>query len=144
MTNDRTNDAHFAAVAAIYDGDKIFLAQRNDSKAMYPAHYEVPGGHIQIGEDFYQALTREIDEELHVSVEVERIVDAYTFESEGIWKAEVMFLCRLNGGQRIQLNPEDHQSGDWYTREQLADLKIVGLLREPLTKAYEMIGEGNE
>lgn len=141
MTNDRINDANFAAVAAIYDGNKIYLAQRSHQKAMYGGYYEAPGGHVQIGEDFYSALIREIREELHVSVEVDRIVDAYTFESEGVWKAEVMFLCRLDENQSIRLNTEDHQAGGWYSRDQLEGLKIVGLLREPLVKAFEMIGD---
>lgn len=141
---DRTNDANFAAVAAIVRGDKIFLAQRSDTKQMYPGHYEAPGGHVQIGETFVDALRREVREELGVSVQIHSIVDAYTFESEGVWKAEVMYLCGIDDVDQPQLNPEDHQADGWFTRKDLDTLPIVGLLKEPLRKAFEMIGEDNE
>ena len=140
---DRLNDANFSAVAAIFRKDSIFLAKRSDNKQMFPGYYEAPGGHVKNNESFTDALHRELEEELGVKVTVGGIVDAYTFESEGIWKAEVMYLCELADDRQPRLNKADHAEGVWVTKEQLDNLHLVSIIKKPLLKAFEMIG-GND
>jgi 8-oxo-dGTP diphosphatase len=48
-----------------FDGvEKVFLAQRADTKKFFPGVYEIPGGHIDFGEDVIVGLKREVQEEL--------------------------------------------------------------------------------
>ena len=38
--------------------DKVFLAKRADTKKFLPGVYELPGGHVDFGEDPVRALKR--------------------------------------------------------------------------------------
>ena len=50
--------------------EKVFLPKRADTKKFLPSVYELPGGHIDFGEDPITGLKREIDEEFGMEVEV--------------------------------------------------------------------------
>ena len=48
--------------------DKILMCLRHEEKSYYPLHWEFPGGKVETGESLYQALFRELQEELNISV----------------------------------------------------------------------------
>ena len=60
----------------IMDGDKILLQKRKGSK-LWPGYYALPAGHIDEGENQYDALIREAREELNIGVSVEDIINSY-------------------------------------------------------------------
>ena len=49
---------------------KVFLPKRAASKKFLPGVFEIPGGHIDFGEDIKTGLKREILEELEVRINV--------------------------------------------------------------------------
>ena len=49
---------------------QILLAKRADTKKFLPGMYELPGGHIEFGEEIREGLAREILEELQVEVSI--------------------------------------------------------------------------
>jgi 8-oxo-dGTP pyrophosphatase MutT (NUDIX family) len=54
-----------------FDGvPKVFLPKRADTKKFLPGLYELPGGHIDFGEELVDGLKREIKEELGMTVTV--------------------------------------------------------------------------
>ncbi|HUB93989.1 MAG TPA: NUDIX domain-containing protein [Verrucomicrobiae bacterium] len=54
-----------------FDGvTKIFLSRRPDDAEFLPGAYELPGGHIDLGENILTGLRREIKEELGVDVHI--------------------------------------------------------------------------
>src|SRR3546814_11693547 len=56
-----------------FDGiEKVFLPKRADTKKFLPGVYEIPGGHIDYGEDVAAGLKREIQEELKMDRSEER------------------------------------------------------------------------
>ncbi|MGZ6004588.1 MAG: NUDIX hydrolase [Candidatus Saccharimonadales bacterium] len=61
--------------------DKVFLAKRADSKRFLPGLYELPGGHVEFGEDLINALKREVKEELAVPVNVGDPFTCYTYQN---------------------------------------------------------------
>ena len=53
-----------------FDGvEKVFLPKRADTKKFLPGLYELPGGHIDFGEDIVDGLRREIKEETGLDIE---------------------------------------------------------------------------
>ena len=57
------------SAAAIFDGDgRILLAQRPEGKAM-AGLWEFPGGKVETGETPAEALVRELQEELQITVD---------------------------------------------------------------------------
>lgn len=77
-THDSETPAHgqqvMSACAFIwhdFDGvKKLFLAKRADTKKFLPGFFELPGGHIDFGDDLVVGLKREIMEEFDMAISV--------------------------------------------------------------------------
>jgi ADP-ribose pyrophosphatase YjhB (NUDIX family) len=102
--------------------NKVFLAKRADSKKFLPAVYELPGGHIEFGEDIVKGLQREISEEFGMSLRVGDPVAVFTYMNhvKGSHSIEVVYFARFNEPtEQITLNPEDHSTYGWFAENEL-------------------------
>lgn len=109
-----------------FDGvTKVFLPKRAASKKFLPGVVELPGGHIEFGEDIVEGLKREILEELKMSVAVGDPFAVFTYQND-VKKShsiEVIYFATFRDDvEHIQLNPDDHSSYGWYSRKDI--LKI--------------------
>lgn len=57
-----------AVSAAIFRGGKVLLTRRARSPAK--GFYSLPGGRVEFGESLHQALSREVDEETGLEIEI--------------------------------------------------------------------------
>ena len=110
---------------AFSEGPKVFLARRADDEAFLPGAFEMPGGHVEPGEDIVAALKREMLEELAMTVEVGMPFHAYTY-GDGFGHphtVEVVYLCRFVGAmERVTLDPAEHSEARWAGREEAGRL----------------------
>ena len=60
--------AESVVTGAFIDGRRIFLCHRSPGRRWYPDVWDLPGGHVELGETPTEALERELLEELGVSV----------------------------------------------------------------------------
>ena len=60
----------------IMDGDKVLIQKRKGSK-LWPGYYALPAGHIDKGENQYEALIREAKEELGITINPNNIINSY-------------------------------------------------------------------
>ena len=103
--------------------EKVFLPKRAATKKFLPGVYELPGGHIDFGEDAVVGLRREIDEELGMKVEVGDpfFVFTYTNEVKGSHSIEVIYFAHfVNDLDSIKINPEDHSEFGWFSEDELS------------------------
>ena len=123
----------FTACAFIwhdFDGvKKVFLPKRADTKKFLPGVYELPGGHIDYGEDLKEGLAREIMEELAMHVTIGDVIDVFTYMN-AIKKShsiEVVYFAQfLDPIDNIQVHPEDHSAYGWFTEKELSSLYSGG------------------
>lgn len=101
---------------------KVFLARRAMSKKTYPGTLEVAGGHVEPGESLEAALHRELMEEFSIDVTVGPIVDAFTYDSENMFKVEIIYLCHIADDVEPILDPENHSEGIWIDASGLSEL----------------------
>jgi 8-oxo-dGTP diphosphatase len=105
--------------------DKVFLPRRADTKKFMPGKYEIPGGHIDYGEDIKIGLIREVKEELGVEVKLGDPFAAFTYTNhiKGSHSVEVVYFAQLIGlSDAISLHPDDHSSSGWFTEEEAVKL----------------------
>lgn len=128
VSHDSETPAHgqqvITACAFIYrefDGVvKVFLPKRAATKKFLPDIYELPGGHIEFGEELIDGLKREIFEEFKMKVSIGDPFAAFTYKNEikGAHAVEVVYFAKfaepLNS---IMLNPEDHSSFEWFSEK---------------------------
>ncbi len=110
-----------------FDGvEKVFLAKRAATKKFLPGVFELPGGHIDFGEEIVAGLTREIREEFVMGVEVgdPYFVFTYTNEIKGSHTIETQYFARFTDPlENIVLHPEDHSSFEWLSYDEVVTRK---------------------
>lgn len=111
-----------------FDGqEKVFLPKRATTKKFLPGIYELPGGHIEFGEEIEVGLKREISEEFGMPIEVEDplYVFTYTNDIKGSHSIEVIYFARFTAPlTEITIHPDDHSEFGWFSEEEILT-KIV-------------------
>jgi len=142
MTSDNAKPVILVVAAALIDPDgRMLIAQRPPGKEM-AGLWEFPGGKWEPGETPEQALIRELDEELHISVK-EPCLAPFTFASHAYAKFHLLmplYVCRRWEGTPA---PRIHQAIKWVRPRDLisnpstfpmpaADLPLLPMLRDLL------------
>ena len=108
--------------AAIVDGDHILLIEHHEI-ASDRRYWVPPGGGIEPGESEEECVRREVAEETHLEVEVDRLL--MTHEHNGSpYRRSKTYLCRAIGGMaRPGVEPEHEH----YTTYDISDVSWVSL-----------------
>jgi 8-oxo-dGTP diphosphatase len=105
-----------------FDGvDKLFLPKRADTKKFLPGSYELPGGHVDFGEDIVAALKREIMEEFGMRINVGDPFFVFTYMNEvkGAQGIEVVYFASFEDPvENIKTFPEEHSGFKWASEDE--------------------------
>ena len=97
-------------VAAIIKKDNFYLiVQRNRNKYM-GLKWEFPGGKVETNETFHEALSREIQEELSIDINVYEKIAEEKYKDDEIDIILHYYLCSEKSGT-IRLN--EHENIAW-------------------------------
>jgi ADP-ribose pyrophosphatase YjhB (NUDIX family) len=128
-----------AVSAAIFRDDKILLVRRARSPAK--GFYSLPGGRVEFGETLHGALTREVDEETSLKIEIAGLAG---------WREVVPgvaggghYLIMSFAARWVAKEPVlNHELDDfkWLPPDALGDLKLTGGLQEVIQSARRLIG----
>lgn len=109
-----------------FDGqEKLFMPRRAETKKFLPGVFEMPGGHIDFGEDVKAGLQREIFEEFDVNIEVGDVFGCFTYTNpiKKSHSIEVVYFAKfIDPLENIKLNPEDHSEYTWVTEDEISKL----------------------
>ena len=119
-------------VAAIIKKNDLYLiAQRNRHKHL-GLKWEFPGGKVNLNETFEKALSREIKEELSISILIHNKIAEENFKDEKINVKLHYFICTHTSGL-ITLN--EHEDFAWVEKKNFnkynfaeGDRDIISLL----------------
>lgn len=117
----------FTACAFIhhdFDGiTKVFMPKRAATKRFLPDVFELPGGHVDFGEQMEPGLKREIQEEFDKEITVGDPFAVFTYlnEVKGSHSIEVIYFAQFADGiDNIILHPEDHSEYCWFAEDELS------------------------
>lgn len=103
--------------------DKILYAKRV-STSPWPYTWSLPGGAIDPGETPFEAMVREVFEEVGLGISLEEIVPlgaAYVRDPKADF-IEHMFVCELKGlPDTITLSPIEHTEYVWISPQEAID-----------------------
>lgn len=122
--------------AFIVNGDKLLILKNSDEMgALFNADrdtWSVPGGLLEVDEDFQTGLNREVLEETGLKVEVGNVfgIEDYPFDSfifkdgsrSPVRFIEIGFLCRYLDGE-LKLSSE-HSEFRWATKNELKQFRF--------------------
>ena len=104
-------------VAAVILQDKQVLATQRGYGDLQ-GRWEFPGGKIEAGEDHTTALSREIQEELDVSIVVGEFLTTVEYDYPNFHLIMHAYQCELKGEFHLQ----EHSAARWLTKETLYDV----------------------
>jgi 8-oxo-dGTP diphosphatase len=127
-----------AVSAAIFRNDNILLVRRARSPAK--GFYSLPGGRVEFGETLHTALSREVDEETALKIEIAGVAgwrEVVPGASGGGHYLIMSFAARWVSGE-VVLNDE-LDDFKWLKPDALGDLKLTGGLPEVIEAARRLL-----
>ena len=107
--------------AIIKKGDHYLIAKRNRYKYM-GLKWEFPGGKVEGTETFEEALSREILEELNVSITIHNKIAEEKYKDDEIDIVLHYFVCTINQGELIL---SEHEAIEWVAKEDFDQYDFV-------------------
>jgi 8-oxo-dGTP diphosphatase len=113
--------AEICVGAAVFRGPQLLLLRRAPELTAFPNTWDIPGGHVEEGEELLPALEREIREETGYSARIEHPFYAGTFDyprggGRTARTVEVDFLCSVTTEGPPTLDPSEHTAFAWIRR----------------------------
>ena len=122
----KTENVELTVLCLIADGDKILLQNRvkNDWKG-----YTLPGGHVEAGESFVDAVIREMKEETGLDIHKPKLVGVKQFPIDNGRYVVFLFKATEFTGN---LHSSDEGAMEWVSRNDLKNVDTVADLEEHL------------
>jgi 8-oxo-dGTP diphosphatase len=105
---------------------RILILKRASAMSYKPECWDLPGGHLALGESLNNCLLREVKEETGLDVAIERLVGLHKLEADPYLQA--LYACRLTIYQPIKLRPQEHTQSRWVTLAEAAQLDLIPYL----------------
>lgn len=119
------------------DSGEILIVKRHPKSRTDPEMWELPGGKVERGEHFADALVREIKEETNLDVNVGDFCEAV--QNDYMHKRTVqlmMYLDDVTGNVKIS---DEHTEFMWASIEKIIELEISTSLEKLLEKRKNLL-----
>jgi 8-oxo-dGTP pyrophosphatase MutT (NUDIX family) len=121
----------------------ILIVKRRDDRELYPGKWECGGGQIRSGENFEEAIKRQIKEELGIITERVLVFGTYqiaTPQSEQKIIPGVKFICfwkEYVNGEGPKIDPKEHIEWKWISINNTRGIDFIPGLGEDIRIAWE-------
>ena len=101
-------------VAAIIKKENQYLIVQRNKKKHLGLKWEFPGGKVENGESFKEALLREIKEEINIKINIYEKIAQEKYQDEKIDIVLHYYLCSIESGE-IKLS--EHENLAWVEKK---------------------------
>lgn len=107
-------------------GQKLLVLKRAPSMTYKPGSWDLPGGHLAVGESFEECLAREIAEETGLVIAMPHLLGIHNSAGPYI---QMIFGCDVEADAHdIRLRPREHVESRWVLPTELAQLELIPYL----------------
>lgn len=137
-------EVHVAGIC--FYGNKVLMVKRTPSRKLYPNLWECGGGQVEMGENFTEAVKRQLKQELGVFIEPIKVLVTYEILTPGLEQKKIpgiIFVCKLVGfvnGKGPKISKE-HSEWRWQPIDKLDELELIPGLKENIKFAYSVYKE---
>ena len=128
-----------ANVIILNDNDQFLIIKRTKTAPSHPLHWDLPGGHVEEGESFEEAATREALEETNLEVsdlQAAKVPDSFR---------NFFITKKYSGNIEFKENPEsgfiEHNDHKWVTLEKYKKMEDLSIKPEDIEKAMENLSK---
>lgn len=118
--------------AAIFHQGKILLLLRSRPSKGEHGFWELPGGRMNLGERYEDAVKREVFEETGLKISVVRPLTVFDAKRDADTQVVgITFLCTLEGEDMNIILSDEHLESEWVSFDHLGTKKVIpGLNKE--------------
>ncbi|MBP9718875.1 MAG: NUDIX domain-containing protein [Candidatus Levybacteria bacterium] len=113
--------------AAIFNKEgKLFITLRGEKAQNERGKWEIPGGGVEFGETFEDAIKREIKEELDIDIEVIELLGVCSHiipDEKQHWVAPT-YICKIKKGSPKIMEPHKCADIGWFTIKEAEKLNL--------------------
>ena len=113
---------HLVTGGLLRRGDRGLLVHRSPARRWYPDCWDLPGGHVEVGEAPEATLVRELGEELGISAVVTGEPFAAVHGAD--FRMDVWLIDQWDG-EPVNLDPAEHDALAWVTSQELSGLRLA-------------------
>lgn len=114
------------------ENNEILIVKRHPKSKTDPEMWELPGGKVEKGEHFADALVREIKEETNLDVNVGDFAEAV--QNDYMHKRTVQLMMYLDDVEGTVKISDEHTDWMWASLEKIKGLEISTSLKKVLEK----------
>jgi 8-oxo-dGTP diphosphatase len=130
---------HFVATAVLVKANKVLLCHRHPNRRWYPDVWDIPGGHIDVGESPSDAVRRELREELGIEILLESDKPFRVYDPAPDLTIHAWVVTEWSG-EVANLALDEHDDVAWFCVDEIGPLELADLdLRGLLAAAVELV-----
>lgn len=126
-----------AVGGALFNNGKMLVVKRNSDKKIQPGNWEIPGGKIEVGEQPADALKREFKEETGLTVEVDKMFDAWSSNETDRFYIEIDYFVKCENINKVVLSPNEHNEWKWLEKGE--KINASPEMQTVIDKAFELV-----
>jgi 8-oxo-dGTP diphosphatase len=138
-------ETHVAGICMmrIKQGVRILIAKRLNTRDLYPGKWESGGGQVKPGENFEEAIKRQMREEFGIEVKILTIIATYEILTPKLPQKKIpglKFLCTPANdkiAEGIKINPKEFSEHKWITEYEIDQFDFIRGVKKDILKALE-------
>jgi 8-oxo-dGTP diphosphatase len=141
MREDGTQRLEVHVAGVCFDHDKVLILKRSNSRSLYPGLWECGGGQVNCGENFQEAVIRQLREEAGIMVKPLEAFKTYEIIIKDGKIPGLRFACKFLGyanGNEPRISKE-HTEWRWQHVNELDDFEFIPGLKEDIRNAYNTL-----
>lgn len=122
---------------------EVLLVKRQDDRKLYPGKWECGGGQVNYGENFEEAIRRQMQEELGVIVDRVLVFGTYEISTPELHQKKIpgiKFVCFWHSylnGKGPQIDEKEHSEWRWQSINKLMDMDFIFNINKDIMKGWE-------
>ena len=124
-------------------GRKEILMLKRAGTGYYDGYYDLPGGHLEKGEDIFDGMIREAKEEIGITIKREEMEILYIYHRYKRGMLKFVFKASKYEGIPVNAEPQNSEKIEWVEINQLPE-NIVPSIKIELENIKNGIYYGKE
>ncbi|MEI6650017.1 MAG: NUDIX domain-containing protein [Candidatus Moraniibacteriota bacterium] len=132
-------------------GILVLIAKRRENRTLYPGLWECGGGQVRAGENFDEAIARQMQEEFGIHIGEATPFSTYEIAVPDLPQTKIPgleFVCSFKGYTKNQSDPvcdiREHSECRWQSIDDLSGFDFIPGIRDDIRDGWEIYSRNRD